>query len=285
MIHYSSEIATQALRLDPVGREHKGQPTICAMCSRPIDIGDLSSPLELGNGFTDHLALLESKFICGHCAALRPQDAMRHLQRAVVTPEGSYSILKDNNRAWFLLTPPKPPFFVVLNTSGNMLATMHLHWRAPVSVDINLIQVMTQAGVMTIRRPVMLRALEWCDQVTEAIKALPPEPGKKAVKITAPHPFKVLKRDFWSGESNNGVLRDEAFLLGSEHAAAVEGLRTLRLGELWALSSIKKTKAEVPEMPEPIITAVRPPKPKKEGGPSAGDSDDEGSDSTTQADE
>lgn len=252
MITYASELATRALRLEPIGAAYTGGDTSCTMCGRPIRRGDLFAKLKMPRSFMDYPALRGTGVLCGHCNTTKEQAVLRKLQRCVITVDGCYPIGSDANRAWLLLEPPEPPFAVVVN-QANMTAAFHLHWRTQVTLDKNLLAVNVDNEAMYVRRPVMLEAIGWCRQLADAINEARP-PAKRIADLS--HPYASLSRDIFGNDAAAGNLSffPEVRRLGGEHAKTLVKLEALWPGELWALATLAKRKPPTPEKPAPVTS-------------------------------
>ncbi|MBL8511959.1 MAG: hypothetical protein JNM52_09970 [Betaproteobacteria bacterium] len=206
--------------------------------------------------FTDFAALVAGqKLCCGWCEATRDQSVMRELQRSVITSHGVYSIATDDARAWFLLTPPPPPFVAVLQTRSPT-ATFHLHWKTPVTLDQDLLQVRVDDRLLVIRRQVLMKALNDCQTVADEMQARR-QVAKRREALH--HPYLSLDRNLTG--TSHGVLHPEAVALADAKdcsvgvIAALNRLSTLLPGELWALATLAKANPPIPTRP-PLITRV-----------------------------
>jgi len=250
---YPSELAAQALGIKPLGTPHTGAACHCAMCGRPIAGGDLSMRKKLPKTFLDFPHLRPSDWLCGFCVATTKQNTMRALQRCVITPKGVYPIGTDDARAWFWLSPPKPPFVVVINHSTT--AAFHYFWRTPVTLDERLVAMNIDGVTYQVRRPLVLKALEHAAYLVEQIAKLAKKKG--AMKS----PFVVLSRDpSKSPRSSNGRLSPQALALAKTAPRcqeAVDFLSALSPGELIALSPMLKKKPATPIQPQLITTLER----------------------------
>jgi len=235
----STPISPSALAVQALGMQPQGVPSpregICAMCAAPIAVGDLFVRTEYGQNFTDDasLAARGSGMLCGHCATAKTVGSMRLMQKAVFTREGAYPLAKDIHRAWFLLTPPEPPFVAVVSNSMQQ----HLVWRTPVSWSKDLFHVRFGGHLFKIRRPVLLEALDAC---AKFMSSQPENAGKTGDAIRK-HPYVLLSRD--AEELTHGVLRSD---LGPTPAI----LHRLTPGEVWALATLAKAKTPSPEKPQ-----------------------------------
>lgn len=247
---YPSEIAAQALGIKPVGAAHTEAECHCAMCARPITGGDLSVRKDLPKTFLDFPHLRPSDWLCGFCAATTEQKTMRALQRCVITPKGVYPIGTDDARAWFWLTPPKPPFAVVINHSTT--AAFHFFWRTAVTLDERLVAMNVDGVTYQVRRPRVLKALDHAAYLVEQDAKLAKKKG--AMKS----PFMVLSRDpSKSPRSANGRVSPQALALAKTDPRcqeALDFLSTLTPGELIALSPMLKQNPATPSQPQLITT-------------------------------
>ncbi len=243
---YASELAASALQLQPVGTPHSGPDCVCAMCQRTIKTGEISQKMELKRTFMDFGHLAISDMLCGFCAATSNQTAMRELQRSVICEDGIYNLNTDDARAWFWLTPPPPPYAVVIN--HNTMGAFHYYWRTPVTLDNRLVSVNVDGTVYQVRRPVVLRAIETATRVLHAYNS---NSGKKKQLKSA---FIMLARAPGSkpGAVNGHINADlRAFgVANPTHHADIEFLNTLGTGELIALSPFLKQAPAAPTQPE-----------------------------------
>lgn len=251
---YASELAAQALNLAPQGTPHAGEDTCCAMCARSIRVGDLSAKLRPSQSFTDWPSLTPSRHLCGWCDVTTEQVNIRPLQRAVITSDGVYPLSTDDSRAWFLLTPPKPPYVVVIS-NRSVLGAFHLHWRTPVTLDNNLILVRADDQLLSIRRPVLFKAMEdSLELATLMHQARAEKKSRAALNTGARHPFIALDRSL--SDPRHGRLREDALAAGAHRPELIARLRQLSQGELWALATLIKANAPVPTKPG-LITSPK----------------------------
>ncbi len=120
---YASELVCRALGLAPAGVPVDDDCGACVQCGRPMRAGTPGSVWKAISSFTDHIRLEAGTHCCGWCDASTAQPVMRVFQNAVVTEHGVLSLSTDAARAWLWLTPPEPPFFVVVN--HNLPGTFH----------------------------------------------------------------------------------------------------------------------------------------------------------------
>ncbi len=245
-----SRLARTALGLEPVGFPHEGADTHCALCRQPIRTGDVSGPVEFSSSFTDYASISDSGRACGDCNATKTQPVLRSLQRVVITENGLYPIGSDDNRAWFLLTPPEPPFSAVVSTRS-ATAAFHLHWKAPTTIDRNFIAVQLDDQAIYIRHPVLLAALDACQRVADGLQAIRPESRKRE---SLRHPFVALDRS--ASDPRHGAIHPDVLHLSHEHDDDIRLLRRLWPGELWALATLAKANTPTPIQPH-IVTHTK----------------------------
>ena len=246
-ICHPSELAAKALRLTPTGRPLQGHDTHCAMCQRAIHEGDLAEPLKLSQSFTDFVHLRPgSEHVCGWCSTTMPQQAMRALQRSCITGDGIYNLNTDAARAWFWLTPPDPPYVLVINHS--VMATFHYYWRTPVTLSNELVAMNLDGKVHSVRRARVIAAI---GQAKVLIDASQRHADKKNKPIKSP--FRMLARQPAKGDSAHGVLNPRVATLRAlepECEVAASALQELNPGELAALSAMVKAAPAEPVQPE-----------------------------------
>lgn len=252
---YSSDLAVQALKLPLDGAPWPKADTRCACCGKPILKGDLAvrDKDRFGQSFTDgpFLAARGSGAVCGACSAIMNAKPLMALQHAVITADGAYSIRKDIHRAWFLLTPPAPPYVAVVSDTKQA----HLIWKTPPTLDNNLMIVRLGQRLLRIRRPVLMQALHDCQLAADALNALATEKTRGRPAEGLRHPFVYLGREL--DDPRHGLIRSDlerapAAAPGTPVGQALQRLRQLTIGELWALATLAKRKVEEPTQPDPI---------------------------------
>lgn len=247
MTIYTSELAAKALGLEQTGQAHTSSACACAMCQRSIALGDVSCKLDLPRTFQDFEKLGASGFLCGYCAATTNQQAMRALQRCVITRDAVYPLNTDDSRAWLWSDPPPPPFAVVINHST--MAAFHYFWRTPVTLDQRFVVMNVDNVIYEVNRDRIAQALKCADMLVKASE----ESGQK--KEILKSPFIVLSRDPTKNARNShGHLSHVAIALGKtspQLGAAVDFLQSMTPGELIALSPFLKQNPATPIKPTP----------------------------------
>ncbi len=242
---YASELACTAARFDPLGEPHAGADCFCSMCARTITRGTPATMRSLPKSFSDHETLRPSDYICGWCAAIIPQKILRGFQRAVITKDGVYNLNKDEARAWLWLTPPEPPFAVVIH-GGSALAAFHYIWRTPVTMDKRLIAVNFDGTVAHVKHNSITRSMQMLDVLRKhAVK----DGQKKAVNS----PFRNLDRaNFANFNSGHGRLSEVTLSLAEKFDAcreAADFFTNLNNADLTALSALLKANPVAPVKP------------------------------------
>lgn len=247
---YPTELACQALRLAPTGSPAQADHGACGFCGRAITLGTPCIPAKYGQSFTDYPALVApASHTCGWCAATVKQDPLRAVQNAVITRDGVYANGTDAARAWFWLTPPEPPFVVVFN--HNTPAAFHYLWRTPVTLHRDHVIVNADDRLMTVRRPLVLRAIEVARRLGERAPQVLGMTAKNVAPLL-PSPFVYLSRQP-ARDPRAQSLRKEVLEMAARDTQSrqdVDFLMSLGPGELFALSPFLKTKTETPAQPQ-----------------------------------
>jgi len=243
----ASKIACCGLGVpDQTGLPTTKEVTVCAACGVTIQPGETVVTWAPSKGtFTDYQYLVsQHKRVCQHCAAVVTNAILMKTQMAVINEKGAWQLSKDAHRIWLFLTPPAPPFVAVISDSMKQ----HLIWRARVTMDLNLIHVRLGMSDLSIRRPLLLEAVKWCQQAADIARS-------HQLKVTPDHPFNSLDRK--RADLRHAVVRNDIQKLALSLAAhgapdlqnLLQQLNTLGEGELWALSALAKAKKEAP-LPE-----------------------------------
>ena len=247
MIRYTTELVVKALGLKPIGEPHTGETCVCGLCQRAIRSGELSSPMNMKKSFMDHHKTAASHWVCGFCEATLDSSVLRCVQRALITENGIFNLNKDEARAWLWLTPPEPPFSVVINNST--FSAFHFFWRTPVTLDKRWIQANVDDVIYVVRQHHVLKALDYAQTI---LKHLADHPAKgRREKLNSP--FFILSRaPTAADQKQNGHLLAEVAALRTTHPAfipALDFLDTLNPGELVALSPMLKKNPTAPAKP------------------------------------
>lgn len=239
-------LAANALGLGPIGRPAES-PLVCCATGQAIAVGESYVPASFGAGFTDGRALMRHPGIppvlSGHLAPFFSKAVMDKCQRVIFTDEGAYPIGKGENRVWFMLNPPTPPFVVIFATSK----TQHMVWRAAVTLDADLWHVQHGRRSLTVHLPTVHTAVKLARELCEAA-------AKRGQKKKPPRsPFNSLDPDMSDRET--GVIRPDMWRLAEEdptyrpHVAALEQLGP---GELWAIGTLL-FRSDAPVKPDRIV--------------------------------
>lgn len=230
----SSMIVTKALGFKPDGipAPHDGN---CAFCGLEIKKGDPYVKFRVGPAFMDEhsFAVKGSGMTCGYCVHLCSSSVMIDCAYGAFNLDGVRPFRKWRDIANALYEPPEPPFVMTYATANNQ----HMAWRAPVNLSRDLFYVRVGLRDLKIRRPILLKAVEICQKLGEAIgrKATTKTPkGGKTYTVTLPHPFIHLSNDL--KKINHGQLDRKLFK--PEHRDLIQDINFihgLTLGETWAL--------------------------------------------------
>lgn len=219
----AARIATQALGLTPLGKPWTGASgeLTCSLECRPIEHGEPVIDWKAGANFMDDAKIARTGLISGWVAPLLTKKVMSSTQAALFCAEGAFKLGRDVWRAWAFLTPPKPPYVMVLGDSK----MQHLIWRAPVTLSNDLVRFQLGARSMMVRRRRLIDAMD-------RLRAL-----------DGPA-FQVLDRE--GLKHNHGELRSDC----PPELARV--LADLTPGEIVALAVLAKATRIEPETP-PLI--------------------------------
>jgi CRISPR type IV-associated protein Csf1 len=241
-------IALRGLRLPHAAGRAVTEPLTCMACGQAIAPGQAAIPWAPSTGtFTDWQYLVApggtiSRHVCTSCAPFLANAMLTGTAKCVVSLAGAWSLSKDSHRAWFLRTPPAPPFVAVVSDRMKQ----HLLWRAAVTTDANLLRVQLGRRGLRIDRPLLLQAVQWCEKAANLAR-------EAGLRVTPNHPFRLLDRD--CADPEHGMLRADIVCLAAstpELGAILAQLAQLGEGELWALSSLAKAKKEEP-LAEPLV--------------------------------
>lgn len=208
---------------------------ICVMCGRLINPGEHRSKFRPLTSFMDAPELCardKSTKICGYCIHVKSKAVMLKTRLVCITRKQIIPAAKLAHIKWLLLNPPEPPF-VFLQTETKLT---HMIWRTPLTTSQQLWYVRLGARQLTVRLPLVTKALECFKRIAKRFEASMPQEKLR-------HPFGSL--DFELRDLNAWrIRRDVAAYLDVDD---LELITSLRPGEYWALA-ILTTKQE-PEYP------------------------------------
>ncbi len=246
------EMAVAALHL-PTSGFPCPEDSVCAATGVPISKGTLVNNLPaFSNGFMDgrQLVLTHGKkgYVLPSVTPFFSKNILQGTQKAIITPEGVYSLGKGENRAWFILNPPATPFAVVFSPT----TTQHQIWRVPLTMDPDHWKIQCGPRTLVMRRQVVLRAWEACKRLAEAHVTL----RKKALKVIFRSlPF-VMDLDAGVPQPSVRIFAEQAGM-GSDYAA----LLNLSPGEIWGLNALYY-KGGIAVLPDPMTLEIKPRKEK-----------------------
>lgn len=245
-----SRIAADALALevdegeDLLPAESDGN---CCLCGFPYCAGDfvILNPLKkVRQTFTNDADLANNLGVaCKFCKSITARQPLQALMNSVSCKEGSFKILKDTHRAWFLMSPPEPPWVACVSDANVM--SQHLVWFTPPTLDNNLMFIRHGRRLLQIRRKRLFVALDMCKEAAQIMLA---DSKNKRKVIT--HPYVFLDRNLT--DYGHGQFTAHAMKLAATNQRMAEILYFLSantLGETWALCTLAKKKHEVPVKP------------------------------------
>ena len=248
------KMACEALGVDPISAKHMGgkgvaqatEDCCCSYCGRPVKTGEygVHNPTKYLGLFMDDFDLARpgQKWSCCYCSPLATYEhgrVMQALMNTVVTNEGVYRIASLENRKYFLLNLPEPPWAMLIGEGKND----HLIWKAIPTIDNRYIQVCYSGESMVIRSNMLQKAIGWCQELTERLN----EFNAKAKKNAVDNPFVYFKGKINEDKygAGFGLLRPGVYQMDGVDEL-VANIHSLNRAEIWALGTIlKPTEKEI----------------------------------------
>jgi len=262
----ASKLVIKALKL-PTSGAPISKDVHCAMCGTFIPTGDPAVSFKPQETFNDgrNLASDEPSHICPACASLWQKPIMMGLQKVVITEDAVYPLGKLENRAWFFITPPKPPFVAVFSDAK----LQHLIWRTPITRNSNLIYIRVGDSFTGIRLPLLHKAFEAWKKIRELDPrdnkpaSEPVQDGAKAskskkikAKLYQPKPADpFIALDLELTHPSHGRLRDDYTKVALEKGLQDEVRTINQLTPLEAWAMIPLIYRE-PVKPDPINSDI-----------------------------
>lgn len=221
------------------------------MCSARLKTDDLVNPIEkdtFGESFNNKLDIHEpGEVLCGDCAALWQRDFLMKYSKSYATTSGVFKLASNEDIQAFILTPPAPPFVAVYNTRQQQ----HMIWRTPLCLSTDVLIVRLDDEILHIDRKKVIRAIGAWQRTLARMKAL----GFKGMPA---YPERTL-----SSRATGSVRDDVAERItgdSEDGAQDIATLKSLRVGEWWALCAINKVKVDEPKTwPRPVqVLPVQP---------------------------
>jgi CRISPR type IV-associated protein Csf1 len=239
-----SELVMQACGRTPAIGDPAKEGGRCAMCGKLHNKGDSVFPFKPDDSFTDvsSLAVPGSPVMCGACVGVWNEEFTQKYMNSVICSEGVYPFASNNDIAYWLMNPPKPPFMLMIGDQKRQ----HLVWRTPINHSREIYQVRFGSKLLTIRRSRLAPALEACDQLSAAASI-----GRKGGALKSP--FQSMARalkDIKHSKINSKVY--DVVKSNPELKPALDFITNLTPGELWALTALLYGKE--PSKPDPVFT-------------------------------
>lgn len=244
----SSQLFRRAAGVEPQGSPAPKECT-CVMCAAKLKAGDPVNPIEkdtFGESFNNKLDIHEAgDVLCGDCTALWQRDFLMKYSKTYATRDGVYKLASNEDIQAFILTPPEPPFVAVYNTRQQQ----HMIWRTPLCLSKEVLIVRLDDEILHIRRALVLEAVSAWQRTLAKMKEL----GFKGMPA---YPERTL-----SSRSTGSVRSDVAERIAQESvtgARDIATLKSLRVGEWWAMCAINKVDRDDPStwpMPIKLLSA------------------------------
>lgn len=239
----SSQLYRRAAAIKPGGSPLL-EPATCAMCGAHLQAGDLADPLEkdtFGDSFNNKLDMhSEGTVLCGDCVALWAEDFLQKYSKTYATQDGVYKLASNEDVQALFLSPPKTAFVAFFNSRQKQ----HMIWRTPVSLNSGVMTVRVDDDLIRIDRQMALDgARAW-----RTVEACMGKIGMKGMPAWV---------DRTMGNREMGSIRSDVMKAVSAHSAegaqAIAVLRSLRMGEWWALCALRYVDQDAPQTwPHPV---------------------------------
>lgn len=232
----SSQLFRRAAGIEPQGSPAP-KDCKCAMCAAQLKAGDPVNPIDkdtFGESFNNKLDIHEAgDVLCGDCAALWQRDFLMKYSKTYATESGVFKLASNEDIQAFIFTPPRPPFVAVYNTRQQQ----HMIWRTPLCLSTDVLIVRLDDEILHIRRELVVRAVGAWQRTLARMKEL----GFKGMPA---YPERTL-----SSRSTGSIREDIAERLSVDSEAGardIETLKSLRVGEWWAMCAINKVDLDAP---------------------------------------
>lgn len=239
---YPSDLAIQAANLSPASGIPIEEPSVCACCGKPLNPDNEYIQWDIPPSFLDIPMLKKNTgHLCPACSTVLQSDftMKMKLSKTVITNDGVYAATSNNDRAYWLLHPPQPPFLFIASSAKKQ----HLVWKSPVNLDRDRYFIQFGNKQFFIRRKTLEKARLSNEKITNAYAVYQKE--KNGRKVNLKSVFAELEREGKSTRHGmiNTNIRD--FISEKDDPELSEGLSSIeRLteGERWAFGVIIKAK-------------------------------------------
>lgn len=236
---YSSRLCMEAVGDRPIG-EPIAHDATCITCGAPIKAGELARKAHryMTASFNNKHHVRSGKYICGCCSAIWTNEWMKENERAKsvsIESEGLFNFKTGEDIAWLMLSPPQNPYVAIHSTRKQA----HMVWRTPVAMPSErFIKLRMNEDMLIIDRDRLLDGVRAYRRANEIIKST--GKAKGVIAITSPK-----LADSMAGsliESNARLVIAQ----GKEGAALIQTLRSLSMGEWWALTAVRHVDLDNP---------------------------------------
>lgn len=239
----SSQLFRQASGIKPQGSAASKDCT-CAMCGARLKASDLVNAITkdtFGDSFNNKLDMHEpGDVLCGDCAALWSKDFLMKYSKTYANKNGVFKLASNEDIQAFILTPPSPPFVAVYNTRQQQ----HMIWRTPLCLSWDVLTVRLDDEILHIDRMKVIRAVGAWQRTVNSMKRL-------GMKGQPAYPERTL-----SSRATGSVRGDVAQQIAQDSEAGAQDvatLKSLRVGEWWAMCALNKVDVHAPTTwPQPI---------------------------------
>lgn len=235
----SSRLCVNAAGELPVGEPIAHDDT-CVTCGALIKKGDLARKAHpyMTDSFNNKQDVRPGKYICGYCAAVWKDLWMKDVFRAKsvsIEGEGVFRLSSGDDIAWFMLNPPQNPYVAIHSTKKQA----HMVWRTPITLPSErFIKLRINDDLLIIDRDRLIEGVKAYGRANEIIK----EAGKPkgVIAITSSKLADTVAGSLI--ESNARIISAK----GYEGKLILKTLRSLSMGEWWALTAVRHVDLDNP---------------------------------------
>lgn len=213
--------------------------TSCVMCGASVKRGDVAVPADgkrFDKGFNFKLDVkFKGNAVCGDCLAVWQNFWMQKGSKSyAVLGEGVFWLSKNTDIAAFVLSAPKAAYVAIFNSRQQA----QMVWRTPVALPSNVLQVRIDDDLVLVDRERVLRGVKAWQLACKILVAVGKPKGS---------PFLLSYNLASSATGLPHPTNAAAVALHSQEGKeAIELLRTLTMGDWWALSACREVDLDAP---------------------------------------
>lgn len=235
----SSALWNAAWGTEATGAQWTHDDTSCVMCGAEVKRGAAAVPADgkrFDKGFNFKLDVkFKGNAVCGDCMAVWQNFWMQKGSKSyAVLGEGVFWLGKNTDIAAFVLSPPNAAYVAIFNSRQQA----QMIWRTPVALPSNILQVRIDDDLILVDRERVIRGVNAWQLACKILVAVGKPKGQ---------PF-LLSYNLASSATGlpHPTNADAVALHSPEGKKAVELLRTLTIGDWWALSACREIDLAAP---------------------------------------